>query len=64
MQARHDRWIGYGEPDAIRHRTLDEDTSMQAETDNTAHAVVNAVSELRAGRLLRPSEALKPPHAE
>ena len=50
-QARLDRYIGYFEPYATSHQTLDQDTAVQAEVRNVAHAVVKTVVELRAGRL-------------
>ena len=49
--ARLDRFIGYYEPYATSHETLDRDASVQAEARNVAHAVAKAVAELRAGRL-------------
>ena len=49
--ARLDRYIGYYEPYATSHLTLDKDTAIQQETRNVALAVVKAVTELRAGRL-------------
>lgn len=55
-QARLDRFIGYYEPYATSHETLDRDEPMQEETRNVARAVAHAVEALRAGRLqsLRP----------
>jgi len=50
-QARLDRYIGYFEPYANSHDTLDKDQAMQEETRNVARAVAKAVAELRAGRL-------------
>ena len=50
-QARLDRFIGYFEPYATSHETLDADEPMQEETRNVARAVAKAVVELRAGRL-------------
>jgi multimeric flavodoxin WrbA len=50
-QARLDRFIGYYEPYANSHETLDKDDAMQEETRNVARAVAKAVVELRAGRL-------------
>ena len=49
--ARLDRYIGYYEPYATSHRTLDEDAAMQEEARNVGRAVAHAVGELRAGRL-------------
>ena len=50
-QARLDRYIGYFEPYATSHDTLDADLAVQDEVRNVARAVVKAVTELRAGRL-------------
>lgn len=50
-QARLDRYIGYFEPYATSHVTLDKDEKMQEETRNVARAVAKAVVELRSGRL-------------
>ena len=60
-QARLDRYIGYYEPYATSHDTLDADTAMHEETRNIARAVARAVGELRAGKLTRPDSALKRP---
>ncbi len=51
VQARLDRYIGYFEPYATSHETLDKDQAVQEETRNVARAVPKAVAELRAGRL-------------
>jgi len=50
-QARLDRYIGYFEPYATSHDTLDKDLNMQEEARNVARAVAKTVVELRAGRL-------------
>jgi hypothetical protein len=50
-QARLDRYIGYYEPYASSHETLDRDAAVQDEARNVARAVDKAVVELRAGRL-------------
>ena len=60
-QARLDRFIGYYEPYATSHDTLDADTAMQAEVRNVASAVANAVKALRAGTLSQPDKALSRP---
>ena len=60
-KARLDRFIGYYEPYATSHETLDADTDVQEEVRNVARAVADAVSQLRAGRLSDPSARLKPP---
>ena len=51
FQARLDRYIGYYEPYATSHDTLDADLAVQEEARNVARAVAHAVGELRAGRL-------------
>lgn len=50
-QSRLDRFIGYYEPYANSHVSLDKDESIQEETRNVARAVVKAVAELRSGGL-------------
>jgi len=50
-QARLDRFIGYYEPYATSHDSLDRDGPVQEEARNVARAVAKAVVELRAGRL-------------
>ncbi|MBC7780145.1 MAG: NAD(P)H-dependent oxidoreductase [Proteobacteria bacterium] len=49
--ARLDRFIGYFEPYATSHETLDRDEAVQEETRNVARSVAKAVDELRSGRL-------------
>jgi multimeric flavodoxin WrbA len=49
--ARLDRYIGYYEPYATSHETLDRDLAVQEEARNVARALAHAVAELRAGRL-------------
>jgi multimeric flavodoxin WrbA len=61
VQARLDRFIGYYEPYATSHDTLDADTAMQAEVRNVASAVGNAVKALRAGTLSQPDKKLSRP---
>jgi multimeric flavodoxin WrbA len=56
-----DRYVGYYEPYYNSHDTLDRDKAVQDEASNVARAVVNAVKELRAGRLHPPDRALRPP---
>jgi len=50
-QARLERYIGYYEPYATSHDSLDRDEPVQEEVRNVARAVAKAVVELRAGRL-------------
>jgi multimeric flavodoxin WrbA len=59
--SRLDRFIGYYEPYATSHDTLDRDTAVQEETRNAARAVATAVKQLREGRLSDPDKALKAP---
>ena len=60
-QARLDRYIGYFEPYATSHETLDKDLAVQQEARNVGYAVAHAVKALRSGQLgaiqpkLRPS---------
>lgn len=58
--AKLDRFIGYYESYAQSHEVLDRDLAFQQEVHNVAHAVANAVGELRAGRLSKPDRRLKP----
>ncbi|MDO9359912.1 MAG: flavodoxin family protein [Polaromonas sp.] len=60
-QARLDRYIGYYEPYATSHQTLDADKAMQGEVRNVATAVANTVKALRAGKLVQPDKGLKRP---
>lgn len=60
-QARLDRYVGYYEPYATSHDTLDVDEGLQAEVRNVAGAVANAVRELRAGTLSQPDRDLARP---
>lgn len=55
-EARLGRFIGYYEPYATSHQTLDDDHDMQEEVANAARAVATAVKEIREGRLHRPDE--------
>ena len=59
--ARLDRFIGYYEPYATSHETLDRDPDMQEEVRNVARAVAKAVGALRAGTLSRPDAGLRRP---
>lgn len=56
-----DRYIGYYEPYATSHDTLDRDTAMQDEVRNTARSLVSTVRLLRAGKLPRPDAGLVQP---
>lgn len=59
--ARLDRYLGYYEPYAASHESLDRDEPLQEEVRHAAGAVVNAVKELREGRLSMPDRNLKAP---
>ena len=50
-QAKLDRYIGYFEPYATSHETLDKDLAIQEEARNVGRAVVHAVRALRSGEL-------------
>ena len=60
-QARLDRFIGYYEPYATSHESLDCDRGVQDETRNVGLAVANAVELLRKGALHQADEALERP---
>ena len=59
--ARLDRYLGYYEPYATSHDALDNDENMQEEVRNVARAVLVAVKEARAGRLVPPDAGLGRP---
>lgn len=61
VQAKLDRFIGYYEPYANSHETLDKDKDVQTEVRNVAKAVGHAVKLLRAGKLPQPDKELKRP---
>ena len=63
-QARLDRFIGYYEPYATSHESLDRDAPVQEEARNVARAVAKAVVELRAGRLQAVQAKLSRPRAK
>ncbi len=60
-KSRLDRYIGYFEPYATSHDTLDADENVQEEVRNVARAVAEAVRLLRDGRLAQPDAELKRP---
>jgi multimeric flavodoxin WrbA len=60
-EARLDRYIGYYEPYATSHDTLDADKALMEEIRNVAKAVATAVTELRAGTLSQPDKGLRKP---
>jgi multimeric flavodoxin WrbA len=59
--ARLDRYIGYYEPYATSHDTLDRETGLWEEVRNVARAVSVAVADARAGKLSNPGAHLKAP---
>ncbi len=61
QKARLDRFIGYYEPYATSHNTLDADENVQEEVRNVARSVANAVVKLRASQLTPPDAALQSP---
>jgi multimeric flavodoxin WrbA len=62
--AKLDRYIGYFEPYYNSHDALDADAAVQAEAGNVARSVVEAVKELRAGRLSQPDKRIKAPRTK
>ncbi len=60
-QSRLDRYIGYYEPYATSHEAFDRDKAVQEEVRNAARALVNAVGEMRAGKLSAPDRELVRP---
>jgi hypothetical protein len=59
--SRLDRYIGYYEPYATSHAALDRDEAVQQEVRNAARALMQAVDDLRAGRLSAPGKDLPRP---
>ena len=51
FEARLDRYIGYYEPYATSHETLDADVAVQQEVRNVGTAVARTVAALRTGNL-------------
>ena len=62
--SRLDRYIGYYEPYYNSHDTLDKDKDVQDEVRNVARSVVQAIKELRAGRLSQPDKQIKSPRTK
>jgi multimeric flavodoxin WrbA len=60
-RARLDRYIGYYEPYATSHDTLDADEAVQEETRQVARAVAQVTAAMRAGRLETPLAGEPPP---
>ena len=59
--ARADRFIGYYRPYATSHQELDRDEAVQEDVRNVARAVIEALSDLRAGKLSMPGRNLERP---
>jgi len=59
--ARLDRYIGYYEPYATSHDTLDHETALHEEVRNAARAVVRTAEALGSARLTLPVRGLKAP---
>jgi multimeric flavodoxin WrbA len=60
MLSRIERYIGYYEPYATSHEVLDRDVAVQEEMKNVARAVLEAVKQLREGRLSKPDDKVEP----
>lgn len=58
-QSKIERYIGYYDSYAESHETLDRDTAVQEDVRNVARSVVEAVRQLREGRLSRPDAAVR-----
>ncbi len=56
-----ERYVGYYEPYATSHASLDRDEAVQEEVRNVARALAHAVADVRAGTLSRPGRDLHPP---
>ncbi|WP_440640771.1 flavodoxin family protein [Bradyrhizobium sp. PUT101] len=57
-----DGYVGYMEPYATSHRSLDEDREFQQKVQNAARALGNAVRLARSGRLADPDAGLADPN--
>jgi hypothetical protein len=55
------RYIGYSEPYATSHDSLDADEAVQEEVRNAARTLLQAVKAQRAGKLIEAGEGLKEP---
>jgi multimeric flavodoxin WrbA len=62
-KSRVDRFIGYYEPYATSHETLDRDEDLQREVENAAHAVAICIEQIRDGRK-QPDDGLDTPRAK
>lgn len=61
FQARLDRYIGYYEPYATSHETLDRDEPMLEEVRNVGRAVAKTIKALRSGELASVTQRERPP---
>lgn len=59
-QSQIDRYIGYFKPYATSHEDLDDDPAIFKEVQNIAKAVLNAATQIRAGKLVPPDKDLEP----
>jgi hypothetical protein len=59
-----DRYVGYYEPYATSHESLDRDTAFQAEVRNAAKTLLDAVSLTRRGELPLPGAGLHEPRSK
>ena len=55
------RYIGYFEPYATSHDALDKDEAVQEEVRNQARSLVEAVKQIRSGKLKQPDAGLEEP---
>jgi hypothetical protein len=58
------RYVGYYEPYATSHDSLDKDEAFQTETRNAARTLVEAVALSRRGALPQPGDRLEEPRSE
>ena len=61
FHSRLDRYVGYYQPYATSHDSLDADQGLWEEVRNVARAVATAVADARAGRLSDPGSKLQDP---
>jgi multimeric flavodoxin WrbA len=61
VASRLDRYVGYYEPYATSHDTLDGECALWEEVRNVARSVAIAVAEARAGRFADPAAKMKNP---
>jgi multimeric flavodoxin WrbA len=56
-----ERYIGYYEPYATSHETLDGDEAIQEEVRNAARALAQSITQIRAGTFVAPGRDLQQP---